>query len=238
MLGRLIVGVLVAALLPAGAWGQHGGGGGFRGGFVSRGGISAGGFHRGFGPSGVVVRGGFGFRRPGFSPGNFHRRVFRPRISYYSFGYYGYPIGYYEDAYAGGFYPPEDYSGMEYYSPTYQPSEQTLQQQNDQIQQDEISSLHEQVQQLQQNLNSQREGAPANSSNQASLQSEPTELVFRDGHNEEVDNYAIVGSTLWVFNEQQARKIQIAELDIPATRKANDDKGVDFMLPSGAASKR
>jgi hypothetical protein len=58
-----------------------------------------------------------------------------------------------------------------------------------------------------------------------------TLLVFRDRHTEEIQNYAIVGKTLWLFTEQRARKIPIAELDVPATTRANDDRGTDFRLP-------
>jgi len=46
-----------------------------------------------------------------------------------------------------------------------------------------------------------------------------------------VKNYAIVGQTLWVLSGQRARKIPLTELDIPATKKVNDDRGVDFQLP-------
>ena len=58
-----------------------------------------------------------------------------------------------------------------------------------------------------------------------------TVLVFRDRHTEEIQNYAITGKTLWVFNEQRARKIPLAELDLPATTKANEDRGIDFRVP-------
>jgi len=61
--------------------------------------------------------------------------------------------------------------------------------------------------------------------------SDKTELVFRDKHVEEVQNYAIVGQTLWILSGQRARKIPLTELDIPATKKANDNRGVDFQLP-------
>lgn len=59
----------------------------------------------------------------------------------------------------------------------------------------------------------------------------PTVLVFRDHHKEEVQNYAIVGQTLWNFAPQRTEKIPLSTLDIPATTKANDDRGVDFRLP-------
>ncbi|MBZ5612644.1 MAG: hypothetical protein LAO23_01450 [Acidobacteriia bacterium] len=59
-----------------------------------------------------------------------------------------------------------------------------------------------------------------------------TALVFRDQHVEEVRNYAIAGGTLWVLNDHQAgKKIPLALLDLPATVKMNDDRGVDFQVP-------
>jgi hypothetical protein len=63
-----------------------------------------------------------------------------------------------------------------------------------------------------------------------------TALVFRDKHVEEVRNYAIAGGTLWVLNESAAKKIPLAQLDLPATVKMNDDRGVDFQVPGPALS--
>jgi hypothetical protein len=59
-----------------------------------------------------------------------------------------------------------------------------------------------------------------------------TVFVFRNHRSEEIQNYAIVGKTLWVFTEQGTRKIPIAELDVPATTKANEVRGIDFRLPT------
>ena len=58
-----------------------------------------------------------------------------------------------------------------------------------------------------------------------------TVLVFRDQHREEVSNYAIVGQTLSSFSGQRTKKIPLADLDIVATQKANDDRGVTFRAP-------
>jgi hypothetical protein len=58
-----------------------------------------------------------------------------------------------------------------------------------------------------------------------------TVLVFRDQHQQQVQNYAIVGQTLWIFAPQRTQKIPLSDLDLPATTKANDDRGVDFRLP-------
>jgi hypothetical protein len=59
----------------------------------------------------------------------------------------------------------------------------------------------------------------------------PTTLVFQDGKTELIQNYAIVEKTLWVFNERRARKIPVSELNIHATRKVNEDHGVEFSVP-------
>jgi hypothetical protein len=56
-------------------------------------------------------------------------------------------------------------------------------------------------------------------------------LIFHDQHQQEVENYAIVGQTVWVFAPQHTQKIPLTELDLPATTKANDDRGVDFRVP-------
>jgi hypothetical protein len=61
-----------------------------------------------------------------------------------------------------------------------------------------------------------------------------TVLVFKDGHQSDVVNYAIVGDTLFDFGLGRTHKILLADLDLPATRKANDDHGVDFWVPTGA----
>jgi hypothetical protein len=58
-----------------------------------------------------------------------------------------------------------------------------------------------------------------------------TVLVFRDQHRQEVRNYAIAGGTLWVLNEQTAKKISLADLDLAATVRMNDERGVDFQVP-------
>jgi hypothetical protein len=59
-----------------------------------------------------------------------------------------------------------------------------------------------------------------------------TLLVYRDGHQVEVQNYAILGKTLWVFWSQRTRQIPLAELDLAATERVNSDHGVDFIVPA------
>jgi hypothetical protein len=59
-----------------------------------------------------------------------------------------------------------------------------------------------------------------------------TVLVFKDGHRSEVFNYAVVGDTLFDFADDRTHKILLADLDLSATQKANDDRGVDFQIPA------
>jgi hypothetical protein len=68
----------------------------------------------------------------------------------------------------------------------------------------------------------------------APVANQPTTLlIFKDGHKQEVSNYAIVGSTLYDLSDGRTRKVQLAELDLLATVKENDQRGVEFELPAG-----
>ena len=59
-----------------------------------------------------------------------------------------------------------------------------------------------------------------------------TVLVFRDQHTQDVRNYAIVGQTLWNFAPGRTQKIALSDLDLPATTKANDERGLTFRVPA------
>jgi hypothetical protein len=59
-----------------------------------------------------------------------------------------------------------------------------------------------------------------------------TVLVFKDGHQLEVQNYAIVGSDLYDLTPGRRHKIALNDLDLAATAKQNNDRGVDFQLPA------
>ena len=65
-------------------------------------------------------------------------------------------------------------------------------------------------------------------------------IVFRDGHTEEVDKYTIRGNVLYTSADYWTtgtwtRKILVADLDVPATLKVNQQRGAKFDLPSGPA---
>jgi hypothetical protein len=66
----------------------------------------------------------------------------------------------------------------------------------------------------------------------------PAVLVFRDGRTEEVSDYTIMSGTIYSKADywtsgSWTRKIQIADLDVPATLKQNQERGLSFVLPSG-----
>jgi hypothetical protein len=66
----------------------------------------------------------------------------------------------------------------------------------------------------------------------------PAILVFRDGHTEELSSYSIIGQKIYTkaadwTTGAWTRSIQIADLNIPATLKENEERGVNFELPSG-----
>ena len=73
-------------------------------------------------------------------------------------------------------------------------------------------------------VRSQAPSAPAQ-------EQDPMVLVFRDGHKQEIRNYAIVGQMLWDFGAKGTHKIPLSDLDLETTRKLNDERGVDFVLP-------
>jgi hypothetical protein len=62
----------------------------------------------------------------------------------------------------------------------------------------------------------------------------PTVLVFKDGHQLEVQNYAVIGDQLFDLTPGHRRKVALSELDLIATAKQNDDRGIDFELPTSA----
>jgi hypothetical protein len=185
----------------------------FARGAASRPAFSSRGFNRGFGRSGAGLR----FRTSGVGTNCYY-------YGYGCVGAYGYPWGY------AGFYDPYWWwdSGSSFdYDQQYQTGlanemnqqsleEQRMRQQGDQDLYAGLAPLPPREHREHEELN---EAAPA------------TVLVFRDEHKQQVQNYAIIGQTLWNFNPQHTQKIPLSDLDIPATTKANDERGVDFHVP-------
>lgn len=223
--------MLIMGLLAAPAWAQMRGGargGGHsigRAGFGSRGAFARGGFgsRSGF-ASGHGARFSTGFRRnfafrrgvrfrTGFGRNRFffRRRFFYPYNTFYP-GFYGdadsYPVVV-QSAPPGDYYP----SGYDDQGDLSRA----------------VADLSSEVQRLREEQ--EQRSSPPQQAQREDKSNPATVLVFKDKHTQEVRNYAIVGKTLWVFNQEKARKVPMAELDLPATAKLNDDRGVDFLLP-------
>ena len=163
------------------------------------------------------------FGRPFFFNPRFRRRHFLTsgcfgNPFFCSASYYPYPLT---------SYPPLYWSQTEYVQQPYPVAPQTY----DNIAlRDPIDRLTEEVGRLRLELEARQ--APQPSPRSAVEQAPPTILVFRDDRRMEVRNYSIVGQSLWVFSEQHARKYPLSALDLPATKSANERRGVEFTLPS------
>jgi hypothetical protein len=195
---------------------------------------------------GYGVRGGVAF---GHNPGVFfNRRPFHPRRFYnpYAYAYpYAYPYSYPYTIYPYTAYP---YYGVglqsdfvysnaavgTYSAPAYMADHDTgvqsdlyrLQAELDQVRQQQAADRQQYA--LSTPTDTPRP-IPATRP-RPEPPAPPTVLIFRDGHQSEVHNYAVVGQVLWIFSEERARKVSLADLDLDATRKANEERGVDFAV--------
>jgi hypothetical protein len=237
----IFMAALATALFATPLWAQRGGhggmaggghGGGFAGhgsGYVAHGGGGYVGAAHGGAYWGGGYHGGYWHGYPGHYP---HYPGRYPWWGYrgYGYGWYGYPWfslgwywgGGYSDAYYA--YPATSYPV--YVSP-YADDNTSV----DYKQQKEIDQLNDEVARLRAEQQSGAAAKPAPQPPPKAQVNSETVLVFRDRHSEEIENYAVVGKTLWVFTEQRARKIPITELNVPATTKANEARGIDFRLP-------
>jgi hypothetical protein len=243
---RLMPIAAFAVLLPLRLWAQHGGGhagGGFGGHGGFSGGHVSGGMH-----SGVSSAHGFShspsFSQHGFSNRSFSGRGFSHEPSLHDgfrgsrfrglrnncFGYgcwgFGYPWAY------GGYYDPFWWGDSDSsYDGGYERDRATANDMNRQ-------NLEEQQMLRQEQADGDRDvyarpdPAPAAEERQGTAIMPATVLVYRDQHTKEIQNYAIVGQTLWNFAPQHTEKIPLSELDLAATAKANDDRGVTFKVPT------
>lgn len=156
---------------------------------------------------------------------------------YPGWGWYG-NTGYYDSSYYDSY--PTTYATQTYPSYVYvTPGSDDYSQSDTTTQQDEINRLNNEVDQLrsQQSSNwgpsTSTWGPGSKSATKAEVHAE-TVLIYRDGHAEEVDNYAIVGKTLWVFNQARAKKIPLTDLDLAATKRDNEDRGITFVVPASS----
>jgi ABC-type Fe3+/spermidine/putrescine transport system ATPase subunit len=93
----------------------------------------------------------------------------------------------------------------------------------------QASSLTNEVQQLQAELSASGQPEPTSAATQKAV---PVILVLRDGRQIEAQGYALVGSTLWILDPQNAMKISISDVDVDATRNENLKRGINVVIPT------
>jgi len=221
----LLMAALGAAFLSPLGWGQR------RAGFSSGlGGHSS--------MAAPVMRGGFA-RSAGLPRAQF-LQVPRPRARF-TIGFshppfyhtcFGRPCSVYPRVAYRGWYYPGWYGGW-YYGDSYLALDDSTSGSGAQMgeivqqQQAEIDRLHQEVAELRE----AGEARPSSPAPGSEPESEATALVFRDGHTEEIKNYAIMDDLLWVLTSEGAKKIPLSRVDFAATKKANDARGVEFKTP-------
>jgi len=172
---------------------------------------------------------------PGRVGGPFVTNRFGPRRRFFiSSGCFGYPYycgGYYYP-YSTLYYPPYFWSDSDYYQQPYTAVQPTY---DDTGLQYEVDRLANEVELLRQEQEQRQ--APQPSARPAAEQRPATVLVFKDGHRSETQNYGIVGQTLWIFTERHARKYPLSDLDLPATKAANEQRGIEFVVPPSPPEK-
>jgi hypothetical protein len=241
----LTAAVVSFALVPLTLLAQRGGGmhgGGFAGhaGFSSHAGMRAGGFggtHGG--PHGMMSGARFssGARHSGTWHGTFHRGHSGPNLvigfhSRFRNPYYAYgPFGYYSPF------------GWDWYNSSYDRSDNDDNYVAQRQTQQQIDDLSQQVQDLQQEREERAYSQPpvprppAPSNTEAKIQPDMSVvLVYLDKRIEEIKNYAVANEKVVVFDNHHIKKIPLADIDLAATMKLNDERGVDFQIPNPAGT--
>jgi hypothetical protein len=91
----------------------------------------------------------------------------------------------------------------------------------------QIQRIQEEQERLRQSLQPKPE-PPEQSAEPTNL---PVILAFRDGHQMEVQGYAVVDDTFWAVSEQKSMKFSLSDLDLEATQKINVARGVRSPAP-------
>ncbi len=139
----------------------------------------------------------------------------------------GLPLAYWLAPY---YYPPDYadsyYGGAPDYDTSVDPNEQAAMMAQ--------RALVDQVQRLSAQMAQMQYGQQAQPQQYAMQQEPPpppqvpVTLVLRDGHQLQVQNYAVMDQTFWDFTRQPVRKIPLSSIDVAASAKATEAKGGEF----------
>lgn len=163
-------------------------------------GFNGGSYHYGYGQSGL----GFGYRR-------------------YPAGYIPYFAAAYPFFYPDSAQPP---GGGDAYGPPPQDQPSDLMMELDAIHQ-ELADLRQRQAEPPYGMSPEEAGTIV-----APAPSKPTDppliLIFRDGTQTEVRDFAVVGQTFWDLSGHPTRKFPISQLNLEASIQANEARGVEF----------
>jgi hypothetical protein len=151
--------------------------------------------------------------------GRFHRGFRSYGLYYpYSYGWYGGPLWDWESS----SYDSRDSS---YEAERYQTYS-------------ELNRLANEVQQLKEEREQLQAPPPAPapppqpSATTNARQDLPVVVVFLDKRIREVKNYAVANEMLVVLDDNKRTKFPLADIDLAATMKLNDERGVEFAIPN------
>jgi len=63
-------------------------------------------------------------------------------------------------------------------------------------------------------------------------------LILKDRRRIEAAGYALVGSTLRILNAQDATKISLSDVDVDATQRENQKRGINVVIPPNTSQRR
>jgi len=160
-----------------------------------------------------------GFHQRPFEHGRHHVRrpfvVYSPYYAGYAYAPYAYPYSYDDEKSDSADYeaPPTDYHD------DYRDNDDYRSNDNRQV--------------LDQDYRAAAKPEQSSARSPEPVVSQPsTLLIFKDGHQQEISNYAIVGGTLYDLSDGRSKKVQLMDLDLSATVKQNDERGVEFQVPA------
>jgi hypothetical protein len=105
---------------------------------------------------------------------------------------------------------------------------------------DEVRQLSAQLNDLQNQLNQRSpsvSGSVPDATPQQTTPEPPLTVVLNDGQTLQIQNYAVMGDTLWDLSSQPSHRIPVSSIDIPASTKASEASGAQFPQLSSTATR-
>ena len=158
--------------------------------------------------------------------------------------FFGYPSNYPFEYFYPGLWPPLDYEYQQASQIAHGDVAAEVAAQEKALLSSQVQALTEELHSLRQTQASRQYAQAPAGPPRAELPPQPspqpqyraqqqfpaTVFIYRDGREMEVRDYAIFGSTLWVFRGETARKFPLADFNLEASRQVNEEHGVEFPL--------